>query len=170
MNFTDQRDFPRIRVAVEDNAYRYIGGPFNMGAEAAVRYVCEGHLKDYPLREVWEHVAAYIDAYPQVLAYTPADVAIAQQERNERCDDLAHEAYEAMNEGDIADALALIDDAERTNPDYRVAGRHTWDDLREAINAKRPVCERCKQPALAVDRDFGVCPECVEYNASRVVI
>lgn len=170
MEFTEQRDIPRIIIAIEDNAYRYFGGPLNLGVDSTIRYVCEGHLKDYPLREVWGHVAAYVQTHPEVLTHSSNDVADAQQRRAETCESLAHEAYEAMGEGDIADALALIDDAERTNPDHRIAGRHTWDHLREAVNAKRPVCERCTQPVVKVDRDFGLCPDCIARNESRVAL
>lgn len=141
MELTDQRDFPRIVIAVEDNAYRYYGGPLRLDVDSTTRYVSEGHLKDYPLREVWGHVADYIAAHPEVLTYTPNDVAIAQQQRAEKCEELAHEAYLAKEDGAIGDALALVDEGERTNPDHRVAGRRTWDHLREKINAARPVCD-----------------------------
>lgn len=163
-------DLARIAVAVEDNALRYVGGPFNFGRDDAVRYVSEGHLKRYPFREVWDHVAAYIDAHPEVLTYTPTTVAANQQRRAEQCEGLARDAHEAMTEADIPDALAAVDDGERIDPDYRVAGRHSWDALREAINARRPVCERCKEPVVKVDRDFGLCPGCEAYNGSRVVV
>ncbi len=59
MTFTDV-DLARIRVAAEDNAHRYYGGPLNLSRVDAARYITEGHLKQYPLKETWQQVATLI--------------------------------------------------------------------------------------------------------------
>jgi hypothetical protein len=126
-------DHARIRVAVEDHAHRYYGGPLHLGRSDAARYVTEGHLGQHPLKETWQAVAELIEARPEVLTWTAADVAERRQVRAEQCEALAHEAHDHMVAGRTPEAEAAVGRGEVLDPDHRVLGRYSWTQIRKAL-------------------------------------
>lgn len=133
--FTDI-DHARIQVATEDNAHRYYGGPLNFGKADAARYVTEGHLKEYPLAETWREVTALIEARPEMLTWTAAEVQQRQQALADMCEEYAVSAHRHMVTGWTDDAHGLINDGELCNPDHRVLGRYSWQQLHDAVDAE----------------------------------
>lgn len=134
-------DLARVRIATEDHAARYYGGPLNLGRDDAARYTAEGHLGKlcdrYRLAAVWRAVAAVIDERPELLTATEVERTARREERARRCEDAAHRAHELFQAGWGGDALAAVAEGEQADPDHRVAGRHTWTDLRKIITKRR---------------------------------
>jgi N12 class adenine-specific DNA methylase len=139
-----------IRVAVEDHAARYHGGPLKLGRESAARYVSEGHLgalvDRHRLKEVWETVAAHIDSHPELLELGEAERAAAQSARRERASAVDREALTAYKAGDLDRASELIDAAELIDPDFGDQGR-SWTRAREAIEKRRAKGQEGEAPA-----------------------
>lgn len=129
-------DLARIRNATEDNAHRYYGGPLSLGKDDAARYVAEGHLKQYPLAETWREVAALLDARPEILTLTAAEVEQRRTNRANLCEEYAHNAHRHLVTGWVDDAHGLIDDGELLDPDHRVLGRYSWQQIRDAVIAE----------------------------------
>lgn len=130
----------QIRQAAEDHAGRYFGGPLGLGRDDAARYVAEGHLGDvcdrHGLAAVWQAVADLIDQHPRVLDRRLSDAELGQRQadRSARAAELSRQAAAAFRAGQIARALALIDEGEQACPGYR-AGLRSWDDLRARVRA-----------------------------------
>lgn len=126
-------DLARVRIAVEDHAAAYYGGPMHLGRADAVRYVTEAYLKTLPWKAAWRAVEAEVDARPEVLTWTEMQRAENKIARAEACNAADTRIIERFDAGDIDGALAVIDEAELINPDYRVNGWHTWGRLRDLI-------------------------------------
>lgn len=126
----------RIRVAVEDHAARYFGGPLGLARDDAARYVSEGHLKSlvdkYGLREVWDGVAAELEARPELLERDEAARAASRAARHERAAATSRDALAAYKTGDVDGALKALDAGELIDPEYRYRGV-SWDRARELI-------------------------------------
>lgn len=137
----DPLDRERVRVAAEDHAGRYYGGPMRLGRDSAARYTAEGHLRglcdQYTLGEVWRAVAEVIDARPALLTDTDQVRAARKAERAARCDQAADAAYQAWNAGDADRALRELDRGELIDPDHRISRWYSWEDLRKVVRKGR---------------------------------
>jgi len=117
-------DQARVRLAVEDYAGRYYGGPLGLGREDTIRYLVEGHLsaleRRYGTQAVWDVVAEVLLEHPEALEqqWTEDEVTARQRARAARADELVAEAGKVLKAGDRERALALIDEAALTAPDH----------------------------------------------------
>ena len=125
-----------IRIAADDWAGLYYNSPVG-GRESAIRYTVEGHLKQlrprHSHRQLWDAVAAYLDAVPEALqhSHTRAELAAREAQRANEDQLLRGQALDAFRAGDYDQALTLIDRAEQANPD---AGERL-DRIRSHIQA-----------------------------------
>lgn len=133
-------DRARVRLAVEDYAGRYHGGPLGLGREDTIRYLVEGHLAAlegrYGTQAVWDAVAEVLLEHPEALEqqWTEAELTARQRARAARADELVAEAGRALKAGDRERALALVDEAALTAPDH--CPRHrAYDWYRQRILA-----------------------------------
>ena len=133
-------DRARVRLAVEDYAGRYHGGPLGLGREDTVRYLVEGHLaaleRRYGTQAVWDAVAEVLAEHPEALKqqWTETELAVRQRARAARADELLATAGRALKIGNRERALALVDEAELAAPDH--CPRHRdYDWYRQRILA-----------------------------------
>jgi hypothetical protein len=148
-SFRDMTDFPSpfspaehaiIRHTAQDWAGRWYGkvGPFTFGRDDAARYVSEGYLRGlcerYSLKQVWEAVAAEIEAAPEVLETRHSDAEIDERQAARRsvAAEIDKRAEVAFRAADFDGALALLDEAELAAPDYT-----DFDGLREFVRSRR---------------------------------
>jgi hypothetical protein len=117
-------------------------GALSLGRSDAVRYTAEGHVEkrfpDHERQLLWDAVEAAIDAHPEILTGQPVpavELAERQQARQAAAEVFDRLARDAFNEGDYPLAAAMIDAAERENPDSGV-GYRGWDGLRSLIAHK----------------------------------
>lgn len=132
----DKLDLARVRIAVEDHAADYYGGPWNFGRSDAARYTAEGHLgrlcDQHGLKVVWQAVAAVIDERPELLTAGKEQRHARELGREGDCRRRAQQALDAYRAGCHAAALAEIDAGELVDPDYTSAG-WSWDRMRQQV-------------------------------------
>jgi N12 class adenine-specific DNA methylase len=129
----------QIRLAVSESAGYYAAGP---GGDPA-RYVAEGPLRDltdqYGLPRMTETVRDVIAADPSVLnnVYGPTEREARAQTRRDAAQQLGQRVGEAFRAGEYEQAFDLVDEAERTAPDFRPSGM-TFDEFRAALRRAQP--------------------------------
>ena len=137
----DELDLIRVRIATEDNAGRYFGGPLGLSQSDAARYTSEGHLSKlcdrYGLATVWRAVAEVIEARPELLTDSEEVRQQRARDRAAACEAANVSAGDAYKAGNYPAALAALDEGDRADPDHRVNGRHSWASLRELVHTKR---------------------------------
>lgn len=136
----DKLDQIRVRIATEDHAATYHGGPLGLGPADAARYVSEGHLANlcdrHGLGDVWRAVAAVLEANPQLLTDSRQTRQMRARRRAAACEGKAMQAYQLVRDRQYSRALAALSDAEQIDPDHLVDGLRSWDSLRQIVQTK----------------------------------
>lgn len=139
-------DVVRLTIAAEQTAGSYYGkrGALTFTRSDAVRYTSESWLNRrptggtaYTLAQVWDVVAAIVDASPELLTLT--DEERAERAKARAAQVAAHEldAAAAYKDGRHADAHAAIDAGELADPDHTTYGRlHSWAELRGFVDKR----------------------------------
>lgn len=129
-----------IAYVCADWAPNYFHSPIHGGTDAAVRYIADHHLDALTMKygrpEIWEAVAAHLDANPDTLTApltTSAERSAREDARNARADAYLRAALHHHQAAEPYEALALIDRAELASPTFK-----DFTQYRRAVHKKLP--------------------------------
>jgi hypothetical protein len=147
-------DQARIRIAVADHAAKLAANPMlNGDPDDVARYLSEGELTKvtdrHGLRTVWAAVAQALRDDPDAMRRPQADTDAARTARAAEAARLSSEAAAATRGGDFAGALAMIDQGEQTDPDYRTDRGRSWEELRTLVTDRQSRAEADNAAAAA---------------------
>ncbi len=152
----------RIRHLVEDHAATWYGGPLQLGVLDAIRYTAEAHVEkafpDVAYETLWDAIRAVLNADITILdrRLTDADRHAAACARTFAAQERLGLAGTAFTEHDYSLAAALVDQAEREDPDGRAPnGQSLYTVARDAISEEfsRRLAEKRASVAEAADRN-----------------
>lgn len=135
-------DLRRVELAAEDHLADWYGprGLFTFGRDDAIRYTAEGPLgvlcDRYGLPAVWQAVEAVVDRRPDLLTAAEEQRRGRADARRAACEEAVTQAKAAVRAGDFTAALAALDRGAATDPDHRVDGFRTWEEIRDRVQAK----------------------------------
>ncbi|WP_416903487.1 hypothetical protein [Micromonospora echinospora] len=140
MNTLSRADRVTIAHVCQDWAAIYYGGPMNLSASDAIRYLADGHLEALTAQHgrdtIWRAVAAHLDAHPDTLTTsrtTQAQREQRQADRNTRAAAYLDAARDHHRRELPYEALALIDRAEVCSPSFK-----DFDHYRAIVHHKFP--------------------------------
>jgi hypothetical protein len=146
-------DQARIRHAVAEHAAKLYANPMIRGnRDDVARYLSEGELTAvtdrHGLKTMWAAVSQAIDADPDALTRTEADITARREQRQAEAARLSSEAAAAMKAGDPDRALDLIDAGEQADPEFTTGRGRGWESLRTLV-ADRRAAAAAAQPATS---------------------
>ncbi|WP_309114664.1 AAA family ATPase [Saccharothrix sp.] len=153
---TPEREAQIVR-AVHDYAAAYdIGGDVGRTLTESKNHL-DGSWQE------WSWINAYLGQHPELKKTQPEHAAITARDRAELAEqerrgaEFNSLAAQAFKEGDYAETLRLLDQAEIEHPSNRLR----WDDLRERVRTRAAETPGTSQPAAPTDESPAV-PEPVE--------